>query len=182
MIPFGLRSKVNLARDVNDVTFVNEVQAALNEGNSRLLDVTYYQTKAKVKHWDSKVNKCLDSVKLSERWVGPLPQGWRRCSVWYARREAKRTSIYDVIRKQNTMIRKLYFLRLEKQQGKEFQISGGSQKMSGDCYKQKQDKVRGAPFPTNLRLHRRHRRKPDLTKTLTRGLHQPKRSSSLGTL
>ena len=85
LIPFGLRSKVNLARDVNDVTFVNEVQAALNEGNSRLLDVTYYQTKAKVKHWDSKVNKCLDSVKSSERWVGPLPQGWRRCSVWYAR-------------------------------------------------------------------------------------------------
>ena len=165
LIPLGLRSKVNLARDVNDVAFVSEVQTALNEGNSRMLDVLYEKTKATVKKWDSEVTKYLEFVCNESRGGGgPLPPGWT-WKVWNvrnARIEAKRFSLYEVTGKQNTLIRKLCYLRREKQQNVQFQNSRGSRKMSGDSYVKHKDKVRGAPFPTNMRLHRRHRRKPML--------------------
>ena len=106
LIPLGLRSKVNLARDVNDVTFVSEVQTALNEGNSRLMDVTYEQTKPRVKFWDSEVKKCLEFVDRESGGDGGgiLPPGWTRqnWNVKNVRIVAKQASFWEVTRKQNT--------------------------------------------------------------------------------
>ena len=172
LIPEGLRSKVNLARDVNDVTFVSEVQTAVNVGNSRVLDVLYDQTKLKVKHWDSEVKNCLTFVSnMPVGRGGPLPPGWT-LNIWNvrnARIEAKRFCCDELRRKSLTLIAKLRKLRREKRQNIQFQISRGSRKMSGESYIKQEDKSRGAPFPVNLRLHRRHRRKPNLNRNLHQG-------------
>ena len=145
LIPEGLRCKINLARDVNDVTFVNEVQESLNNGNSRLLDVMYNQTVDIVVKYSEKVasyESSLSSDRLAR-----------------VRTRAKQLCDYKINEKQNTMRKKLNRLRAEKVQTNNFLRSGGSRKMFGDCYMREKDKPRGAPFPVNLRLHRRHRKK-----------------------
>ena len=78
------------------------------------MDVTYEEEekKSRLTHWDSEVIKCLELV--SNGMGGDfLPPGWTRTTwnVRNARIEAKRASVYEVTRKQNTMIRKLFIIK-----------------------------------------------------------------------
>ena len=145
LLPEGLRYQLNLARDVNDVTFVNNVEGILNEGNSRLLDVVYQQTKDTVKDFSDKVADFESNLVLG--------------NIALVRRRAKQMCDSVIWEKQKTLMGKLVRLRVEKNRTRNFQKSGGSRKISGACYVKEKDKPRGAPFPVNLRLHRRHRKK-----------------------
>ena len=145
LIPEGLRNRINIARDVNDVTFVDNVQASLNEGNSRLLDVVYQQSKDIVENLSDKVASFEASLSGE--------------GVAQKRLLAKQACDFQIREKERTMRGKLSKLRIEKVRAKQFLRSGGSRKMSGISYVKQQDKPRGAPFPVNLRLHRRHRKK-----------------------
>ena len=108
LIPEGLRARVNITRDVNDVTFVSEVQESLNVGNSRMLDIVYKQTKVRMKYMSEQIanHEALLFRNLE--------------SVNNARKYAKILCASAVREKQVMLIRKLSKLRFEKSVTKQF--------------------------------------------------------------
>ena len=152
LIPKGFRVKFNLAFHTKNESLPNSIKKLLNEKSSRILDLVYSQSVKETHGLEAAYG--LESERLLES-VGNRRE-WRKIVLEYKKDNANAIDF-----KKKTLKRKLLNLRNEKMAGQNMEIclSTGSLKLTSFKYIKEEDSgiIKGAPFPRNLRPHRRNR-------------------------
>ena len=159
LIPKGLRSSFNCARDVNDGQFIQEVQAILNNESSRKLDLILKQSLNKFQIIETK----YENLKFD------LFEHFPTARTLFINMKRKNSRI--ILLKCKKLKKKLQTLKEEKlaQTDGDLEVSHGSRKVVGNIYIKFNDPFNSntEPFPLNLdprrirakglRNHRRNR-------------------------
>ena len=152
LIPKGLRLKLNLAKDVNNEEFCNEINDVIDEANSKILDILYSkQIEIETKSFDDlEILKAQITSQCSDKDADDLFK------------QVSSSTKTKFLREGEKFGKKLQFLRDERRniQNCTFNSSQGSRRISARKYvKSSCNKfyVSGAPFPRNLRKSRRNR-------------------------
>ena len=151
LIPKGLISKFNLAMNVNDPEFVEQVQSLVNEKASRLLDLIFSETCENERVLADQLEELKDQARAT---VGHNDAG-----IIFRRSYSQGSA---AVGREGWKFRdKLKRLRLEHNNVPDdnFERCNGSRKVIAQKYIKKVDdgEPRGAPFPKNLRKSRRNR-------------------------
>ena len=150
MIPSGLKLNFNLAKYVNDETFVRNIENIIDNANSRLLDLVYERNM----YEENSIYDKLEKLKDDAINVAGDEEG---ISIFNRTKNTNRRVIQNENRKFTSKLRRLR----NKHHGNAhvFRRNGGSRKIFATKYTRKDNngELPGAPFPKYLRESRRNR-------------------------
>ena len=152
LITKGLRAKFNLADCVNDEDLVNKIQDELNIRSSRITDELH-------DHYVKQIPKIEEALENVKEEVFNMMEPDEATDFIQTVKLEQETKIAAKVESLRWKLRSLpQEKRLETAQGPQFDPSQGSRQITDRRYlRDKRSEATGAPFPTNLRRHRRRR-------------------------